>query len=123
MILISHDLSSVRFFADDVAVMYLGRIVEIGPCETIYQPPNHPYTTALLAAVPRPDPDLQPSHIRLSGRVPSAVNPPSGCRFYTRCPFKIGEICEKEEPPMRDLENGHLIFCHYTPEDLGKLKV
>jgi len=122
MILISHDLSSVRFFADDVAVMYLGRFVEIGPCETIYQPPNHPYTTALLAAVPRPDPDLKPSHIRLSGRVPSAVNPPAGCRFNTRCPFKIGTICEQEEPPRRDMGNGHLIFCHYMPDDLGKLK-
>ncbi len=122
MILISHDLSSVRFFADDVAVMYLGKVVEIGPCETIYQPPNHPYTTALLAAVPRPDPDLKPSHIRLSGRVPSAVNPPPGCRFNTRCPFKIGEICEKEEPPRRETGNGHLIYCHYTPEELGKRK-
>lgn len=122
MILISHDLSSVRFCADDLAVMYLGRIVEIGSCESIYQPPNHPYTTALLAAVPRPDPDLKPSHIRLSGRVPSAVNPPSGCRFNTRCPFKIGPICEQEEPPKRDMGNGHLIFCHHTTEDLSKLK-
>jgi peptide/nickel transport system ATP-binding protein len=122
MILISHDLSSVRFFADDVAVMYLGRVVEIGPCETVYRPPNHPYTTALLAAVPRPDPDRTPSHIRLSGRVPSAVNPPAGCRFNTRCPFKIGAICQRDEPPRRDMGNGHLIFCHYTPEDLGKLK-
>jgi peptide/nickel transport system ATP-binding protein len=123
MILISHDLSSVRFFADDVAVMYLGRIVEIGPCETIYSPPNHPYTTALLAAVPRPDPDAPHSNIRLSGRVPSAVNPPSGCRFNTRCPFKIGEICEQHEPPKRDMGNGHLIFCHLTPEDLMNPKV
>ncbi|MBI5952312.1 MAG: ABC transporter ATP-binding protein [Chloroflexi bacterium] len=123
MILISHDLSSVRFFADDVAVMYLGRIVEIGPCETIYSPPNHPYTTALLAAVPRPDPDAPHSNIRLSGRVPSAVNPPSGCRFNTRCPFKIGEICEQQEPPKRDMGNGHLIFCHLTPEDLMNPKV
>jgi len=123
MILISHDLSSVRFFADDVAVMYLGRVVEIGSCESIYQPPNHPYTIALLAAVPRPDPDLVASQIRLSGNVPSAVNPPSGCRFNTRCPFKIGDICEKEEPPQRDMGNGHLIFCHYSPEDLSNLKV
>jgi len=123
MILISHDLSSVRFFADDVAVMYLGRVVEIGSCESIYQPPNHPYTIALLAAVPRPDPDLVASQIRLSGNVPSAVNPPSGCRFNTRCPFKIGDICEKEEPPQRDMGNGHLIFCHYSPEDLSNIKV
>jgi peptide/nickel transport system ATP-binding protein len=118
MILISHDLSSVRFFTDDVAVMYLGRIVEIGPCETIYSPPNHPYTTALLAAVPRPDPDAPRSSIRLSGRVPSAVNPPSGCRFNTRCPFKIGAICETEEPPKRDMGGGHLIFCHLSPDEL-----
>ena len=123
MILISHDLSSVRFFADDVAVMYLGRIVEIGPCETIYQIPNHPYTTALLAAVPRPDPDIEASPIRLSGRVPSAVNPPSGCRFNTRCPFKIGDICEIEDPPKREMGNSHLIFCHYTVEELENLKV
>jgi peptide/nickel transport system ATP-binding protein len=118
MILISHDLSSVRFFSDDVAVMYLGRIVEIGPCETIYSPPNHPYTTALLAAVPRPDPDAPRSSIRLGGRVPSAVNPPSGCRFNTRCPFKIGAICENEEPPKRDMGGGHLIFCHLSPDEL-----
>ncbi|MBN1667055.1 MAG: ABC transporter ATP-binding protein, partial [Anaerolineales bacterium] len=76
MILISHDLSSVRFFSDDVAVMYLGKIVEIGPSEAIYAPPNHPYTAALLAAVPQPDPDCEPSEVRLTGRVPSAVNPP-----------------------------------------------
>ncbi|MFZ5859041.1 MAG: dipeptide ABC transporter ATP-binding protein [Chloroflexota bacterium] len=118
MILISHDLSSVRFFSDDVAVMYLGKIVEIGPCETIYSPPNHPYTTALLAAVPRPDPDAPRSSIRLGGRVPSAVNPPSGCRFHTRCPFKIGAICENEEPPERDMSGGHLIFCHLSPDEL-----
>jgi len=119
IILISHDLSSVRFFSDDVAVMYLGRIVEIGPCETIYHAPNHPYTTALLAAVPRPDPNAAPSKVRLSGRVPSAVNPPSGCRFNTRCPFKIGAICEQEEPPKRDMGAGHLIYCHLTPDTLS----
>ncbi len=118
MILISHDLSSVRFFSDEVAVMYLGRIVEIGPCESIYSPPNHPYTTALLAAVPRPDPDVEPSKVRLSGRVPSAVNPPTGCRFHTRCPVKIGKICEEQEPPCRDLGGGHLIYCHLNEEQL-----
>jgi len=120
MILISHDLSSVRFFADDVAVMYLGHIVEIGSCEAIFQKPNHPYTTALLAAVPRADPDAPPSSIRLSGRVPSAVNPPSGCKFNTRCPFKIGEICEQQEPPTRDMGDGHYIVCHLTQEELIK---
>ncbi|HPL30362.1 MAG TPA: ATP-binding cassette domain-containing protein, partial [Anaerolineae bacterium] len=122
MILISHDLSAVRFFSDDVAVMYLGRIVEWGPCEAIYRPPNHPYTTALLAAVPRPDPTLPPNHIRLSGLVPSAVNPPDGCRFHTRCPFKIGELCEREAPPERDLGQGHHICCHLAPERLQEIK-
>jgi len=123
IILISHDLSSVRFFSDEVAVMYLGRIVEIGPCETIYHAPNHPYTTALLAAVPRPDPDAPPSKVRLSGRVPSAVNPPSGCRFNTRCPFKIGSICEQEEPPKRDMGEGHLIYCHMSQQELTNISI
>jgi len=122
MILISHDLSTVRFFSDDVAVMYLGRIVEVGPCETIYSPPNHPYTAALLAAVPRPDPTIEQKRIRLTGLVPSAVNPPSGCRFHTRCPFKIGDICEKEEPPGRDMGHGHMIYCHLPPDDLYQIK-
>ncbi len=120
IILISHDLSSVRFFSDDVAVMYLGKIVEIGPCESIYHRPNHPYTTALLAAVPRPDPDAQHSGVRLEGRVPSAITPPSGCRFNTRCPYKIGTICEQQEPPKRDLGEGHFIYCHLSPEDLER---
>ncbi|MFM8319591.1 MAG: dipeptide ABC transporter ATP-binding protein [Chloroflexota bacterium] len=121
MILISHDLSSVRFFADDVAVMYLGRVVEYGPCETIYAPPNHPYTAALLAAVPRPDPDAEPSKVRLKGRVPSAVHPPSGCRFHTRCPFYIGDICKDQEPAVRDLGGGHKIYCHLPPSELEKI--
>ncbi len=122
MILISHDLSAVRFFSDDVAVMYLGRIVEIGPCEAIYSPPNHPYTAALLAAVPRPDPSLEQKSIRLSGVVPSAVNPPAGCRFHTRCPFMIQETCNVEEPPVRDMGNGHKIICHLPEEELHHIK-
>jgi peptide/nickel transport system ATP-binding protein len=121
MILISHDLSAVRFFSDDVAVMYLGRIVEIGPCEAIYSPPSHPYTAALLAAVPRPDPTLEQKTIRLSGTVPSAVNPPSGCRFHTRCPFVIKGVCDAEEPPVQDLGNGHKIVCHLSTEQLHHL--
>jgi peptide/nickel transport system ATP-binding protein len=121
MILISHDLSSVRFFSDDVAVMYLGRLCEIGPCESIYGSPSHPYTAALLAAVPRPDPTLEQTGVRLHGRVPSAVNPPSGCRFNTRCPSKIGKICEQEEPPRRDMGCSHFIYCHLSPDELNKL--
>ncbi len=94
--------------------MYLGRIVEIGPCEAIYSPPNHPYTAALLAAVPRPDPTLEQKTIRLSGVVPSAVNPPAGCRFHTRCPFIMAGTCDVEEPPVHDMGNGHKIVCHLS---------
>jgi peptide/nickel transport system ATP-binding protein len=121
MILISHDLSSVRFFSDDVAVMYLGKIAEVGPCEMIFSPPSHPYTAALLAAVPRPSPDLAQTGVRLTGRVPSAVNPPSGCRFHTRCPYKIGAVCETQDPFKHDLGAGHVIYCHLTVDELSKL--
>jgi peptide/nickel transport system ATP-binding protein len=112
MMLISHDLSTVRFFADYVAVMYLGRIVEIGPVECIYTPPSHPYTAALLAAVPRPDPSQKHERLRLSGNVPSPINPPSGCRFHTRCPHMIVGVCDQQEPPDLDLGEGHHIWCH-----------
>ena len=118
IVLISHDLSTVRFFSDFVAVMYLGRLAEIGPVEAIYRPPYHPYTAALLAAVPRPDPSLNQSWLRLGGNVPSPIDPPSGCRFNTRCPHKIGPVCETVEPPELDLGNGHRIYCHHTAEAL-----
>ena len=123
MIFIAHDLSVVRFFSDDIAVMYLGQIVEIGPAEAIYAPPYHPYTEALLSAVPIPDPDAEQKEIRLSGNVPSAVNPPSGCRFHTRCPRREellpdgGKICEKESPPWRESKR-HRILCHIPLKDL-----
>lgn len=123
MIFIAHDLSVVRFFSDDVAVMYLGQIMEIGPAEAIYAPPYHPYTEALLSAVPIPDPTAKQKHIRLDGTVPSAISPPSGCRFHTRCPRRKllpdgGKVCEEEIPPWRELENGHRIFCHIPEETL-----
>jgi peptide/nickel transport system ATP-binding protein len=121
MAFIAHDLSVVRFFSDYVAVMYLGQICEIGPAEAIYAPPYHPYTEALLAAVPIPDPTVEQKHIRLSGTVPSALNPPSGCRFHTRCPRKVGEICESEVPPWQEAEDGHRIFCHIPLEELRQL--
>jgi peptide/nickel transport system ATP-binding protein len=118
MIFIAHDLSIVRYFSDDIAVMYLGQIVEIGPAEAIYAPPYHPYTEALLSAVPIPDPDAEQKEIRLSGNVPSALNPPRGCRFHTRCPRRAemlpdqGKICETEVPPWQASEKGHRILCH-----------
>lgn len=124
MVFIAHDLSVVRFFSDDVAVMYLGQVMEIGPADAIYKPPYHPYTEALLSAVPIPDPTVKQKHIRLEGTVPSAVNPPSGCRFHTRCPRRSllpdgGAICERETPPWQEGESGHKIFCHIPIEELA----
>jgi len=122
LLFIAHDLSVVRFFSDYVAVMYLGQICEIGPSEAIYAPPYHPYTEALLSAVPIPDPSVEQKHIRLSGAVPSALDPPSGCRFNTRCPRKIGQICEQEAPPWQESEDGHRIFCHIPLEELRQME-
>jgi peptide/nickel transport system ATP-binding protein len=128
MLFIAHDLSVVRFFCDQIAVMYLGQIAEIGPAEAIYAPPYHPYTEALLSAVPIPDPRAEQKHIRLRGTVPSALNPPSGCRFHTRCPRRAemlpdgGKICETEVPPWRDAGNGHRIFCHIPLEQLRQME-
>jgi peptide/nickel transport system ATP-binding protein len=127
MIFIAHDLSVVRYFSDDIAVMYLGQIVEIGPAEAIYSPPYHPYTEALLSAVPIPDPDAEQKEIRLSGNVPSALNPPSGCRFHTRCPRRremlsdSGKVCETMVPPWQEAKR-HRILCHIPVEELEKVE-
>lgn len=127
MVYISHDLSVVRYFSDYVAVMYLGQFVEFGPAERIYAPPYHPYTEALLAAAPIPDPAVQQEHIRLEGTVPSALAPPTGCRFHTRCPRRHqlpegGKICEKEEPPLQDIAGDHRILCHLPLEQLRAME-
>ena len=125
MIFIAHDLSVVRYFSDDVGVMYLGQLVEIGPAEAIYSPPYHPYTEALLSAVPVPDPEAEQKEIRLSGNVPSALDPPAGCRFHTRCPRRKemlpegGKICAEEIPPWRTGGRGHRILCHIPLEILS----
>ena len=123
LVFIAHDLSVVRFFSDQVGVMYLGQLMEIGPAEAIYAPPYHPYSEALLSAVPIPDPSAAQKHIRLEGSVPSAINPPSGCRFHTRCPRRKllpdgGKICETEIPPWQEAGKGHRIFCHIPLETL-----
>ena len=121
-VFIAHDLSVVRYLCDMIAVMYLGQVVEVGPAEAIYAPPYHPYTEALLSAVPIPDPRIEQSHIRLSGAVPSALHPPSGCRFHTRCPHFIGEICKTEQPRWLDTGTGKRILCHLPMEELNKMR-
>jgi peptide/nickel transport system ATP-binding protein len=126
MVFIAHDLSAVRYICDDIAVMYLGQIAEIGPAEAIYAPPYHPYTEALLSAVPIADPRAAQKRIRLGGEVPSALNPPSGCRFHTRCPrrdlLRDGrQICVREVPPWHDAGDGHRVFCHFPLEELRRM--
>ena len=118
ILFISHDLSAVYQLCNTVAVMYLGQIFEAGPVEALFEPPYHPYTEALLSAVPIPDPALEGIGIRLAGAVPSALDPPAGCRFHTRCPRKIGPVCEQETPPCRSGPEGHRIWCHIELEEL-----
>jgi peptide/nickel transport system ATP-binding protein len=114
MLFISHDLSIVRYLADRVVVMYLGQIVEQGTTDQVFSPPYHPYTEALLSAVPIADTNVKKRHIVLKGDLPSPINPPPGCPFQTRCPRKIGPVCETEMPPVRELTPGHKIGCHLS---------
>jgi peptide/nickel transport system ATP-binding protein len=114
-VFISHDLGVVRYLADRVAVLYLGRMMQLGPAEAVFAGPQHPYTEALLAAAP----GAGGHRIRLQGEIPSPVNPPSGCVFHTRCPRKIGAICETEEPPL-DVQDGNAIRCHIARPELPR---
>jgi oligopeptide/dipeptide ABC transporter ATP-binding protein len=109
---IAHDLSVVFYVSDRVAIMYLGKIVEEGETEELFKHPAHPYTQALLAAIPRVDITARTERIILEGTVPSPLNPPSGCRFHTRCFAKKGKICEEEEPQMTEVAEGHGVACH-----------
>lgn len=113
---VAHDLSVVQHISDRVAVMYLGRIVEMADVEELFIRPRHPYTEALLSAIPEPDPDIEGEQIILKGDVPSPANPPSGCHFHPRCPY-ARELCRQASPELLDLgETGHLVACHYAKE-------
>lgn len=118
-VFISHDLGTVRYLSDRIAVLYLGRLMEIGPAERVFSGPHHPYTEALLSAVPAIDGQTA-ERVRLQGEIPSAINPPSGCVFHTRCPRQLGEICRTQEPPLLPgAEPGHQIRCHIPVAELA----
>ncbi len=125
LLFISHDLSIVRYLSDRVMVMYLGHVVEIGSTDEVFSPPYHPYTEALLSAVPIADTSIEKQHIVLEGEIPSAMNPPPGCPFQTRCRWKSkvpGGLCEKDVPPMVTLSSGHQIKCHLGQAELDSME-
>lgn len=108
---ITHDIALARHMCDRIAVMYLGKIVEQGSTEEVIHKPMHPYTEALIAAVPVPDPTARRISVTIKGEVPSAINPPPGCRFNTRCPYAM-EICRKKSPPLEEVANNRFVACH-----------
>lgn len=125
LLFISHDLSIVRYLSDRVMVMYLGHVVELGTTDQVFAPPYHPYTEALLSAVPIADTKVEKRHIVLEGDIPSAMNPPPGCPFQTRCRWKskVGDgLCERDVPPMRQLADGHQVKCHLSAADLDEME-
>jgi len=118
MLFISHDLAVVKNISDRVAVMYLGKLCELGPADDLYGEPAHPYTRALLSSIPNPTPGHEPTEPALTGELPSPLDPPSGCRFRTRCP-RAEERCAQEEPQMRAIGTDHFVACHF-PHARGK---
>ena len=125
LLFISHDLSIVRYLSDRVMVMYLGHVVELGSTDQVFSPPYHPYTEALLSAVPIADTHVEKKHIVLEGDIPSAMNPPSGCPFQTRCRWKTevpDGLCDREVPPVRTLAEGHQVKCHLSDAKLAEME-
>ena len=122
LLFISHDLSVVRYLADRIVVMYLGQIMERGTTDEIFSPPYHPYTEALLSAVPIADPEVTKREIVLEGNLPSVLNPPKGCPFTTRCPRKLGKQCDEERPPVQMAADGHAIACHIPLDELRQVE-
>ena len=122
LLFISHDLSVVRYLADRVVVMYLGHVVESGTTDEVFAPPYHPYTEALLSAVPIADTSIEKKRIILEGNLPSALDPPKGCPFNTRCPRHRGTICETERPPEVELSTGHMVACHMPRDELEQME-
>ena len=125
LLFISHDLSIVRYLSDRVMVMYLGHVVELGSTDQVFSPPYHPYTEALLSAVPIADTKVKKTHIVLEGDIPSAMNPPPGCPFQTRCRWKSqvpNGLCDKEVPPVRHLAEGHQVKCHLSDDILAQME-
>ena len=122
MLFISHDLAVVSYLADKIAVVYVGKLMELADAQDLFQPPYHPYTEALLSAIPPTNPDMPQKHIRLEGDVPSQMNVPSGCPFHPRCPRFLGDICKTTTPPWQELENGKRIFCHISAAELIKIQ-
>ncbi|RLI21147.1 oligopeptide ABC transporter ATP-binding protein [Candidatus Bathyarchaeota archaeon] len=109
---ITHDLALARHICDSIAIMYLGKIMEMGSVDEVINEPLHPYTEALIEAVPVPDPEASRIETVLKGEIPSPVNPPSGCRFHTRCPKYIGDICKAKEPKLTEISKGRYVACH-----------
>ncbi|ASJ16961.1 oligopeptide ABC transporter ATP-binding protein [Thermococcus chitonophagus] len=112
---ISHDLGVVKYMSDRIGVMYLGKLVEVGPADRIFENPLHPYTQMLLSAIPIPDPDIaremKKKRMKVTGEPPSPINPPEGCRFHPRCPYAKAGLCDKKEPPMVEVEKDHFVAC------------
>jgi peptide/nickel transport system ATP-binding protein len=121
-VFISHDLAVVRYVADSIGVMYLAQLVDVGPADAVFAPPHHPYTEALLSSIPMLDPDDRRPRIRLRGTLPSPAEPPTGCRFHTRCPRFLGEVCVEQEPPWQQDGGRHRYRCHIPPAELQELQ-